>query len=162
LHQPLHVEAVYLTAGGRVVDPDATGYLKANDTEGGNAIADGSQSFHHAWDAVPRALTADGSQFDNVVARARTIEPTRGDVDGWAAQWATDTIVQGKAAFRGLRYAREPAAASAPAGAAPAWVVSGTRATVYVADEQELKTRQLAAAGARLAQLLRTIWPDAP
>ena len=157
IHQPLHVEAVYLDARGRAVDPDAVGYRAANDTIGGNAIFDGHERFHHEWDAIPIRLGVQGQGFDNLVAHARTIGASTGDASAWPAAWASDTIHAGHAAFAGLRFTGHPV----PRGAPPEWMVSGTRAFGYPSRAEDLKAAQLAKAGARLAQLLQTLWPDA-
>jgi hypothetical protein len=157
VHQPLHVEAIYLDARGHGVDPDASGYRAANDTIGGNAIFDGTVRFHHEWDAIPTRLGVKGPGFDNLVAHARTIAASTGEASAWPAAWASDTIHAGHAAFTGLHFTGHPV----PSGTPPEWMVSGTRAFGYPSRAEDLKAAQLAKAGARLAQLLQALWPDA-
>ena len=157
IHQPLHVEAVYLSAKGKPVDPDAIGYHAANDTAGGNNIVDGSQKLHHEWDAIPTALEVGGSGFDNLVARARTVAATEGNIATWSTHWATDTIEAGHAAFTGLHFTAKP-----PHAGTPQWAVTGTHAAAYESNAQALKVRQLSEAGAHLADVLKAIWPDGP
>jgi len=155
LHQPLHVEAIYLDAAGRTVDPDRVGYALANDTGGGNLIYDGSVNFHREWDAIPERIRVGGAGEAALLAGARAVAPTTGDIAGWSTQWATQTIVAGKGAFDRLRFAANPSAARQPE-----WTLWQEDDT-YRADADALKTEQVAKAGARLAQLLRAIWPDA-
>ncbi len=157
IHQPLHVEAVYLSAKGKVVDPDAIGYHAANDTSGGNAIVDGSEKLHHEWDAIPSELEVGGSGFDNLVARARTVAITKGAMATWSTTWATDTIDAGHVAFTGLHFTAKP-----PHAGKPQWAVTGTHAAAYKSHAQALKEQQLSDAGARLADVLKAVWPDGP
>lgn len=157
IHQPLHVEAVYLSAKGKVVDPDAIGLNPANETAGGNSIIDGTEKLHHEWDAIGPELSVGGAGFDNLVAKSRTIPITPGVVDGWSLTWATDTVALGHAAFTGLRFAPK-----VTTGVKPLWTVTGTHSAAYTSRANQLKAGQLSKAGARLAQTLRAIWPDAP
>ena len=157
IHQPLHVEAVYLSAKGRIVDPDAAGLDPGNETAGGNSILDGTEKLHHEWDAIPPKFAIGGAAFDNLVAEARTIVVTSGEVSTWSTTWASDTVAVGHAAFTGLRYAPK-----ATRGARPLWTVTGTHTAAYQARAERLKRDQLAKAGAHLAQLLEAIWPAAP
>jgi S1/P1 Nuclease len=157
IHQPLHVEAIYLSKKGKTVDPDSTGFSASNDTTGGNSILDGSEKFHHEWDAIPANLAVDGTDFDNLVASARTIATPAVPLSTWSTQWATETIQVGHAAFTGLRFAPKTTHASKPL-----WTVIGTHAGTYQSRADALKAKQLAESGARLAQVLQAIWPDSP
>ncbi|HSC65568.1 MAG TPA: S1/P1 nuclease [Caldimonas sp.] len=157
IHQPLHVVAVYLDRNGKTVDPDAIGRHAENDTTGGNSIVDGAQKLHHEWDEIPAKLLVGATAFDNLVARSRTIAGTSGAVSTWPTQWASETVHGGRAAFTGLRFASK-----SPAGSKPLWTVTGTHTNAYRTRADSLKTAQLAAAGARLAQLLKAIWPETP
>jgi len=157
IHQPLHVVAIYLDPKGKTVDPDAIGVHADNDTTGGNSIVDGAQKLHHEWDEIPAQLVVGATGFDNLVARSRTVAETPGAVSTWPTQWASETVHVGRAAFTGLRFASK-----GPSSRKPLWTVTGTRTTAYRARAESLKTAQLAAAGARLAQLLKAIWPETP
>ncbi len=156
IHQPLHVAAIYLDTEGRVLDPDVTGYQLANDTSGGNLVGDGSVLFHHEWDAIPADLNVGGAKAASLLAMAKTVAPSTGDMLDWSTQWATDTIVSGKMAFDRVRFFGNPYSLKAQE-----WSVWG-QDDVYRADADALKAVQLAKGGARLAQLLRAIWPDTP
>jgi len=157
IHQPLHVVAIYLDANGKTVDPDSVGLHADNDTTGGNSILDGAQKLHHEWDEIPAKLLVGATAFDNLVARSRTVAETPGDMSTWPTQWASETVRVGRAAFTGLRFASKTAH-----GGKPLWTVTGTHTSAYRTRADSLKTAQLAAAGARLAQLLMAIWPDTP
>ena len=154
MHQPLHVEAIYLDAAGRTVDPDKTGYNLANDTAGGNLIYDGSVPLHREWDALPASIKIGGPREAELLAKARAVAPTTGDISHWSTDWATDTIVSGKTAFERLRFDGNPNVTRHAE-----WTMSGED-DVYRADAEALKESQVAKAGARLAQVLMAIWPD--
>jgi S1/P1 nuclease len=145
LHQPLHVEAVYLDARGRAVDPDRGAFDPATTTRGGNSIQDGDRNLHAEWDAV-RLEVADGVRGD--LAAARAVPPAAGSPAGWPEAWATDTIVAGRAAFAPLAFGRRDG---------DHWTV--TPPADYARMREDLQRRQLTKAGARLAQLVRAIWP---
>lgn len=148
LHQPLHVASVYLDAAGRVVDPDAGRFDPKTSTRGGNSILDGKLNLHAVWDRAPGSARAAGLDKKGIAA-ARAERVPSGSIAEWPARWATDTLRAGRAAFDGLAYA--------PRSAGGTW-----RATVprsYRTDRIELQRRQLTKAGARLALILRAIWP---
>jgi hypothetical protein len=145
LHQPLHVEAVYLDARGKVIDPDRGAFDPATATRGGNSILDGTRNLHAEWDAVRSCVAAD---VRSDVAAARAVPPTRGSSAQWPEAWATDTVVAGRRAF-------EPLAFGARDG--DHWTV--TPPADYARTREDLQSEQLTKAGARLAQLLRAIWP---
>ena len=146
LHQPLHVGTAYLDASGRMIDPDAThvDVAKAS-TAGGNRILDGTTNLHAEWDRVDRAVAR---RAQKAVAAARAVPATSGSPTAWPEAWATDTLVASRSAYDGLRYARRS---------------RGTWSAELPADYDErrdrLQERQLVKAGARLAQLLESIWP---
>ncbi len=153
IHQPLHVEAIYLDAAGHTVDPDKAGHDANNDTNGGNLLYDGSVPLHREWDAIADEIKVGGPGQQALLDKARTVAPTSGELSTWSSQWATDTIVAGKIAFDRLRFFGNPSALHQPE-----WVVWDEDER-YRADADALKTDQVAKAGARLAQLLQAIWP---
>jgi len=155
IHQPLHVAAIYLDAQGRAVDPDAAGYRRSTDTAGGNLVGFGDGSFHHEWDSIPHDFAPDGASYAQLREAARAVAPSAGDPARWSAQWAGDTLAAGKAAFQGVSFAPAPGFRAD----SPRWVATVVDGR-YAVREREIKRRQLAKAGARLAQLLRAIWPD--
>jgi hypothetical protein len=148
VHQPLHVGAIYLDAAGRPVNPDAGSFDKNSETAGGNLISVGHGNLHADWDAIPSRL---GPPADaTLVAKAKAIPRTGGAFDGWAATWASDTVMAAHKAFQGLEFTGT---------GAHKWSVRFDDRQAYVRAENQLKGEQLAKGGARLAALLNAIWP---
>jgi len=145
LHQPLHVEAVYLDARGRPIDPDRGRFDPATATRGGNSIQDGDWNLHAEWDAVRPEVAA---EVRAGLAAARAVPRATGQPSEWPEAWATDTIAAGRAAFAPLSFGRREG---------DHWTVSPP--ADYPRTREDLQRRQLTKAGARLAQLLRAIWP---
>lgn len=151
IHQPLHVGAVYLDAGGKIVNPEAGSFDPATETRGGNRITvKGSTSNLHAtWDVIPVQF-----QSDNVnktwLDAARAIAPTQGPVAAWPSAWATDTQKQADKALAVLTFG---------ARSDPNRTWSTTLSSAYATSMTAVKRAQLTKAGARLAQLLQKIWP---
>src|ERR1043166_9690463 len=145
IHQPLHVGGVYLDANGSQVDPDDTGLDPSTETRGGNAIKDGASDLHSKWDDVPDTM---GPPSDAaMLADAGAVAATPGPIKGWAAFWASDTVMAARDAFAGLTF-------SGPGGK---WTVQFPAG--YDMTMQQIKRKQLAKGGARLAELLNKIWP---
>jgi hypothetical protein len=152
IHQPLHVGSIYLDENGNVVDPDSSAAERARAetttiTNGGNSLVwqEGSRTMnlHSIWDGV--------TPGDYSVAGARQVRATRGPAAGWAAQWATDSLVQSRAVLAGLSYAPRQGRR---------WPIAFADRAGYDAARQAMQRRQIDKAGARLAQLLVAIWPD--
>lgn len=152
LHQPLHVGSVYLTAQGQLVNPDqGQGADPATETAGGNFISDQNHNFHAEWDDIPDDIGETASP--ELVAAARAVAPTSGQTEGFAAVWATETLRAAQVAFNGTTFT---------AAGTQRWQVHFTDRTAYWNDQDLRKRDQLAKGGARLAQLLNTIWPATP
>ena len=154
IHQPLHVGAIYLSVTGQRIDPDNGPFDPMTQTRGGNQISTrmaGSKkkgpNLHAAWDRIPPALTV-ARVSAAWVERARRIRASPGAMAKWPAQWGTNTLGQAKAAFSGLAFA-------ARKGATWPAVLPAS----YSAKMKRIETRQLTEAGARLAQMLQTIFP---
>ena len=149
VHQPLHVGAIYLDAAGHQVDPDTTGLDPATQNRGGNLLLDGARKLHGEWDDIPTPLTV--GKFRNAgVVLAKQVAVTAGPVSGWPIAWATETVLASHAAFQGLSFGPED-------GVKTTWPV--TEPAGYAATRAALQKDQLVKAGARLAQILTTIWP---
>ena len=187
LHQPLHVESVYLDEHGGLYDPDAHGYQKSTDTAGGNLVYVGRKKLHSMWDGIPGRLGTQGESFDETVQRARLVGVSPGTLQSWPTQWANEVILSGQQAFANLKFgphAYEPPPSSTTPTALQA---KSTRAALeftpsekaekaptstqwdafgvdddYVRKADELKQAEIALAGARLAQVLQAIWPETP
>ena len=151
LHQPLHVGTVYLDAEGRQVDPDTAHWVDPTmDSVGGNAIQDQNLSLHHEWDDIPTDIGESATK--ELLADAQSMQPTAGPMDGWPKAWATDTLHAAQDAFKGLKFSP----ATAPGYK---WTVSFDDHVTYLRLMDEIKRKQLAKGGARLAAILNAIWP---
>jgi hypothetical protein len=159
IHQPLHVTALYLNAKGDVVDPDRTGYRLGQDTAGGNNIVDDKKLFHGEWDAPPAGLLVEGAPAAALLKAAQAVAPTKGDIGTWPTKWASDSTKLAPQVFGGLHFTMRPALGGDVDDSPEKWDVNGIDAS-YQARADEIKMAQIAKAGARLAQLLETIWPQ--
>ncbi len=150
IHQPMHVASVYLGAEGQLIDPDQPGADPLSHTVGSNAISITGGNLHGYWDGVPnRFVPADLAALS---AAARTVPPTTGSLEQWPITWANDSIAQGVKAFEGIQYGPR-----LPGLRGPRWI--GLLPEGYDARSLEQTRQQVAKAGARLAQLLKAIWP---
>ena len=167
IHQPLHVGAVYLDDLGRRVDPDKTGLRLDTFTVGGNSLwlsgpklptlaaptapataGFGPVKLHTLWDGVPDKLRP-GRVDAAWLAEARKVHPNAGDPADWPARWGTQSLEQARIAFDGLTFsARQDTH----------WNVHLPPG--YDAKADAIKRQQLTAAGARLAFVLKTLFPD--
>ena len=149
IHQPLHVAAVYLDPAGHVVDPDVGTFNPQTDTRGGNDLFIGNTKLHGEWDSISGPFTSDPPTMQ-VLRKAKSIALTAGPMSGWSTAWATETLIVGKGAFTGIMYSAEDAQnhyqITLPAG--------------YAAMRIQTQQDQIVKAGARLAQILKAIWPD--
>jgi hypothetical protein len=154
IHQPLHVGSVYLDSQNQPVDPGPAGTPidKATDTVGGNDIEDGSSNLHAEWDDVSTTLNPLAPAAP-LLADAKAVKPTPGDLSAWPAAWASETVLAARGAFSGLTYGK--AGALKPGD----WVVQFADKPAYAAQRRSVQAQQITRAGARLAQLLNAIWP---
>ncbi|MFI4941606.1 MAG: S1/P1 nuclease, partial [Burkholderiales bacterium] len=165
IHQPLHVAALYLDADGRIIDPEPLGYQPGHDTAGGNNIIDGKKSLHAEWDAIPPALEIGGEQDAALLQLAKSIPPTPGDLSAWSTAWATDSIRASRPVFADLQFSMRTGMETIDknnnknADRPERWDVTGVDAA-YQSRADRIKFQQLAKAGARLAQVLKAVWPD--
>jgi hypothetical protein len=155
LHQPLHVGAIYLDDAGKVIDPDRRPGEDAHAieenfaTRGGNSIRIFGADLHTLWDHVPPAW---GSQAtDSFVASAKAVHATPGAAEALAATWATETVRLSPEAFDGLEFGPKVAGK---------WVATASEPAAYKATVVAIQGQQIAKAGARLAELLKRIWPN--
>lgn len=148
IHQPLHVAAVYLDDEGHLVDPDHGTYDPRTKTDGGNTLFVKSQKLHGKWDAVVATLGRDPVPA-TVLKEARGIAVTAGPIEQWSTAWATESVDLGHRAFEGLQYSR----------ADDKHHYQVTLPEGYSGRMRDVQHDQVVKAGARLAQILRTIWP---
>jgi hypothetical protein len=152
LHQPLHVGSVYLDADGRLVDPDIAHAIDPDTaTIGGNAIQDQNVNLHGEWDDIPTDIGEAATR--ELLAEARTVPASQGAIETWPASWATDSIQVSHQAFEGLNFHRTQPPPRVQ------WTVSFDDHTAYLWLADIIKRKQLAKGGARLAEILNTIWP---
>ena len=155
LHQPLHVGSAYLDTNGQLVDPDLAHHIDpANDTIGGNAIQDQNVNMHAEWDDIP--FDIGDSWTRELMATAKLVPARAGPVEDWPAAWASDTILVARSAFAGVTFTFKQ---STPPDTKLVWLVSFEDHTAYLWQMDQIKRRQLAKGGARLAQILNAIWP---
>ncbi|HEY0342350.1 MAG TPA: S1/P1 nuclease, partial [Steroidobacteraceae bacterium] len=147
VHQPLHVGTVYLSATGKRVDPDKSGFDPKTFTTGGNDLTVSGSNMHSRWDAIPASLK-ETKITAAWITRARAVPATSGDVFTWSTSWATGTLGQAKSAYQGVTF-------GALSGKHwPATLPSG-----YATRMTAIKKTQLTAGGAHLAAVLEAIWP---
>lgn len=152
IHQPLHVGTVYLREDGRLLDPDVEGLLPGSETHGGNALEVGHDRLHGIWDRTPPRLRAERFAHRGA-AQARRVDRTPGTSDQWAEAWANESLRLAEATYSGMRFSEKGEGGTSRS----TWrVQDGSRGD---APRDGLQKRQLVKAGARLAQLLESIWP---
>jgi hypothetical protein len=151
-HQPLHVGSRYVDDAGRAVDPATPQQAHAQDNSGGNAIVIAGTDLHHLWDDIPSSMKArllGGAG----AAQARQLPPSPGQPADWPALWASDTLVQAAQAWAALSVGARQHSAEGDS-----WPASAAEPGYRLAREQ-LQQKQLVKAGARLAQMLKSLWP---
>jgi hypothetical protein len=150
IYQPLHVGAIYLDAEGNEVDPDQGTFDPATATRGANSILvlpAATHNLHATWDAIPTSLKM--SHVDETwLSAARSVPASCGSDFDWPGQWASESVAEASQAFSGLAFgpfANGHWTVTLPAG--------------YSRTMSEIKKRQLTRGGARLAELLKDIFP---
>lgn len=182
IHQPLHVGAKYFDKTcQKGVNPNRTGTPPkfgigetAAETIGGNRIllmakapaVPPAKNLHFFWDgaAVVQAMQAagvGGSEQDFAKLLATTPPSgweTKGDVDTWAATWATENIPLAADAHKRLTIRKSTKAAPVSGMLNCQWET--TLDPGYQNWAKERARTQLAKAGFRLAALLVAIFPE--
>ncbi len=149
IHQPLHVAAVYVDATGHVVDPYTGAFNPQTATRGANDLFVGTKKLHGKWDAVTGTFVTQPPTA-TVLSQAQAIPVTAGPISGWSTLWATETLTVGKNAFIGITYSSED-----PDDHYQIMLPAG-----YDAMKIQKQQEQIIKAGARLAQILKQIWPN--
>ncbi len=152
LHQPLHVGAIYLDDAGASLDPANPKDAHDHGNAGGNQISIEGRNLHALWDDIPAKMHKDllGGAGR---AQARQVATQAGNPDQWPTEWASDTAAEASKAFEGLTIGGK---ASTPQGVA--WPATAPE-PAYRQAREALQHQQLLKAGARLAQLLTTLFP---
>jgi hypothetical protein len=152
----LHVGSVYLDRKGNRINPDKGKYDKATETRGGNSILKDidkkckGSNLHSEWDGILKSLGPPAT--NSLVGQARAIKDTKGKVETFAETWASESVKKARSAFKGLTF-------SGAKKCDGHWLVAFDNRKKYLAARNKMQREQLAIAGARLAQLLKTIWP---
>lgn len=146
--QPLHVAAIYLNDQGQPIDPDHNDHTQGTDTRGGNDLIDSNTSLHALWDMPPKRYT-EKEGWKALLPGATAISAPAGDLSDWPAQWASDTLVNGRTAFRNVVFGKKTGGS---------WPVG--HQSDYTAQREALQATQLEKGGAHLAWLLKALWPD--
>jgi hypothetical protein len=151
IHQPLHVGAIYLNGSGAAIDPDAVppNQALAAETTGGNWLAIGTGNLHARWDAIPKSWGVTPTAA--VVVAARGMPSVGGPLLSRPAAWASETVLVAQDAYQKMVFT--------PAGQPQHWNVTFADAKTYATHERSVQKKQLTKAGARLAEVLNTIWP---
>ncbi len=165
LHQPLHTGNAFITASGPLAFIEPEGPTGWRATNGGNLLVYGPENrfnLHSYWDSHAVNLTIQKDDPTAFAARLFAETPAAswkpaGDPDGWAAQWASESIGHAKEVHRGVRlvsYLGPDDAKRNP----HRWLIE--QPSDYDERARVLVRKQLAAAGYRLAAVLKAIWPD--
>lgn len=165
MHQPLHVGNAFVTSTGPLAFVVPTGPTGWRPTLGGNLLVYGPEhrfNLHSYWDSHAVNITIQKETAAQYAQRlfAEGAKPRwkgTGDVDGWPAQWATEGLAHAKEAHRGVRLVRDLGPDEAKRNP-HRWLVE--QPADYDERARVLTKQQLAAAGYRLAEVLKAIWPD--
>ena len=154
LHQPLHVGSVFLSNQGKIINPDAahTHYNKGSSTVGGNALVSPCGNLHSMWDDLPQAYKH-GRMNTVLKLKASKLAKTPGSSEQWPKLWADQTIGDAKTVFASMQFSKSTA------------TQRGNNWSIALPLEYEktmlkIKEEALIKAGAHLAQLLQSIWPE--
>jgi hypothetical protein len=85
-----------------------------------------------------------------VLAEARAVPTTAGSLSEWSTVWATESLLLGKLAFEGITFSAADGAGHYQIQLPPG----------YNKTKARIQHDQVVKAGARLAQVLRTVWPN--
>ncbi|MFZ6735582.1 S1/P1 nuclease [Undibacterium sp. Ji42W] len=152
LHQPLHVGSVFLNADGKIVNPDEGQYDRGSNTVGGNALQCPCGNLHSLWDDLPQQFKR-GRMNDALTKKAKAVVPTNGTIEELPVLWANDAIRDARVLFAGTQFSK-----STPNQRGNNWSIA--LPLEYEKTMLNMKEDALARAGAHLAQLLKTIWPE--
>lgn len=148
LHQPLHVGSIYLSDAGKPLNPATAQEAHDHDNAGGNQLLLKGRKLHAAWDDVPGKLTTSLMNGDGASA-ARQVKKTTGPIQRWPTAWASETLADADQAFKGLTIAPK---------AGDTWAVTAAEPDYRLAREA-MQRQQIVKAGARLAQIVTSLWP---
>lgn len=152
IHQPLHVGSVFLDADGHIVNPDDGHYDRGSNTVGGNALQCPCGNLHSLWDDIPQTFKR-GRMNDALAKKAAAIPVANAPVNQLPVLWADDAIKDARKLFAGTQFSK-----STPNQRGNNWSIA--LPLEYEKMMAGMKEDALVRAGAHLAQVLKTIWPD--
>ncbi len=167
IHQPFHVASGFIDESQRdpamwiVTDPVRA--TKLHDDAGGNRlILPSKKNIHMVFD-VDLVRSAVGKFTDRDTAiklskiRVKNTGHMLGEPETWPAQWAVDTLTEGRKVYKSIRITSKRSETERPSR----WnIVELPTPEKFEQANIIMTSRQLAKAGARLAAVLDTIWPD--
>ena len=172
IHQPLHVGAAYVDSGDQFVVPETAAEAKDEFTEGGNFLCKGSKPIHSYWDdtlvvsAMKKANVTTSKGFaTKLIPAAKNVPADALPIENWPTIWASDSvnIAEQELALltvvdkRNAGPSKSPCSKTHPSNDSFVWDVE--LPPDYAADGAVRARDQLTKAGARLAKLLKAIWP---
>jgi hypothetical protein len=152
LHQPLHVGAIYLEDDGKPLDPATPKDARDHGNAGGNQISLEGKKLHAWWDDVPDKI-AKPLLAGTATAQAKAVAATPGDSKDWAATWAGESTQQAAKVYAGLTIGAKMTTLSGNE-----WPAKATEPDQRLAREA-MQKEQLLKAGARLARVIKAVWP---
>ena len=152
VHQPLHVGAIYLDEAGHPLDPATPQEAHDHGNAGGNQVQLEGKKLHALWDDVPDKIfkpltTGPGA------TQARQVAATSGELSTWSAEWAGESTAQAAQVYAPLKLGKR----TVTLGGAE-WPAT-TAEPAYRLARAEMQQQQLVRGGARLAQILKALWP---
>ncbi len=98
---------VYLDANGARVDPDAARKVDPATRDRGRQLHPGSEPQPASRVGTISRPDIDGAATIELLAAARSVPPSAGQIADWPAAWASDTIVVSHDAFAGLNFGKD-------------------------------------------------------
>jgi S1/P1 Nuclease len=152
MHQPLHVGAIYLDDAGQPLDPATPQEAREHGNAGGNQIVLDGKKLHALWDDLPDKLFKPMLAGPGAV-QAKKVARTAGAPLKWSAAWAGESTAQAAKVYAGLKIGKKSVTL---AGAE--WEATATE-PAYRLSREAMQKEQLVKGGARLAQILKALWP---
>jgi hypothetical protein len=151
IHQPLHVGAIYLTEAGKPINPRSAAEAEKDNTRGGNYLFFNGAKLHGEWDAILKSWqNTSGPKFKKLANEAAHVPVDSGPVEQWAAKWATESVVDAKEAFDGIKFKKV---------APKDWEETFANRDAYLMAERDMQWERVKQASARLAEIFKEIWP---
>lgn len=166
IHQPLHVGAAYIDADNQFIKPTSQQQVDdgvAAKTEGGNWLMVGSHNLHGNWDTlyVQRAMKKEHATSPQefaaaLVGKGLAAPHDSGDPTTWPAKWATESVKLAKTELENIAI-DDVTEVDDHGSQHSQWDI--TLPSSYPTKAVTKDEHQLWLAGARLAEIFKTIWP---